>query len=375
MPDKSLQICTRCVMDNASDVTISFADDGTCNYCNDVLQRIQKEYHPNAEGKRQLELIMSKIKSDGTGKEYDCIVGVSGGLDSTYVLYLGHRYNLRMLAVHIDDGLDTDIAKRNIVSICDKTQTKLLSIRPDIEQYRDLLLSFFIASVPNLAAPQDNIIISELLDACKKYDIRYSLSGSNFAMESILERSTGINACDKKHINAIHKLFGKKRIDKLHLISLVERYLYQPISNSVYVVKPLNFIKYNLNEVLRDLKEFCDYQYYGGKHYESILCRFMQCWYLPMKYNMDKRKSHFSSLILSGQMTRTEALEKLSQPPYISKELQEFDFNYLANYLGLSRKEFNDLINQKPNSHYDYPRSILNNYAGIARKFRKYLGA
>lgn len=368
------QRCTRCVMDNASDTTITFDEHGHCNYCNDVLTRKDNEYFPNEEGKKKLDSLMAKIKKEGVGKKYDCIVGVSGGLDSSYVIYLGYQYGLRMLAVHIDDGLDTEIAKQNIKNLCEKAGVEMVYIRPDKEQYADLTLAFFKASVPNLAIPQDNILVEELHRIAKKNKIKYSLSGANFAHECILERSDNINTHDKKHILAIHKQFGTKPIDKLHFCSLLSYYIGYKYFSPVESICPLNFIDYDKKRALEELKAFSDYNYYGGKHYESILTRFMQCYYLPHKYNFDKRKSHFSSLVINKQMSRDEALEQLKKQAYLSEELREEDMNFLAKYLGVSRLDFDEIVNRPAKTHDDYPSSFLNNLAGVARYFRHYLG-
>ena len=368
------QCCTRCVMDNVSDTTITFDEQGHCNYCSDVLARKEHEYFPNEEGKKKLDDLMAKLKKEGEGKKYDCIVGVSGGLDSSYVIYLGYKYGLRMLAVHIDDGLDTEIAKQNIKNLCEKAKVELINVCPDKEQYADLMLAFFKASVPNLAVPQDNLLIQALHDITKKYGIKYSLSGANFAHESILERSTGINAMDKTHLLAIHKQFGTKPINKLRVGNLWSAYIGWRYFSKITSFYPLNYVDYNKERVLAELKEFSDYNYYGGKHYESILCRFLQCYYLPTKYNFDKRKSHLSSLVVDGQMTRDEALAELKKPAYISEELKEQDMNFLADYFGISRQEFDHIVALPAKQHTDYPMSWLERYEGIARKFRKYLG-
>lgn len=369
-----MQICTRCVMDSQSDKTIRFLPDGTCNYCNEALYRMPTEYFPNSIGKKILDYTMAKIKQDGIGKQYDCIVGISGGVDSSYALYLGYKYGLRMLAVHIDDGLDTETAISNINNLCEKAKTELIISKPDLNQYKDLIRSFLFAKVPNIAMVQDNIIIAVLNDTAKKFNIKYYLSGVNFALECILERSSGVNALDKKHIVAIHSQFGKGNIDRIRLATFYEKYIYNRYFNRTETVFPLNLINYNLKNSLQELAEFSDYNYYGGKHYESILTRFLQCYYLPKKYGIDKRKSHFSSMIVSGQITREEALNQLSQDPYIDEDLREFDFNYLADYLEMTREEFDNLISLPPKQHDDYPKSIINNFAGLARKFRKYLG-
>lgn len=368
-------ICNRCVMDNESDKTFVLDKSGFCNYCTDTLTRMSKEYFPNGRGRKMLDELMDRIKKDGAGRQFDCMVGVSGGVDSSYVLYLGYKYGLRMVAVHIDDGLDTDVATENIRNVCLKTKTELMTVKPpDLNQYKDLIRAFFLARVPNVAMPQDNIIASASNDAAKRYRVMYNLSGGNFALECILERNTGVNALDTKHIRAIHKMFGCGSISALRLATFFEEYIHGRYLNKVSKILPLNFIDYNLKTAIRELAAFCDYQYYGGKHHESRLTRFLQCYYLPVKYRFDKRKSHFSSMIVSGQMTRAEALAELAKEPYLNEQLKNDDFNFLADYLAMSRKEFDDLLAMPPKFHHDYPVSQMNNFAGLARKFRKYLG-
>lgn len=368
------RVCNRCVMDDISDRTITFDENGFCNYCTDTLKRIPLEYFPNEAGKKILDTTMLKIKKESINREYDCMVGVSGGLDSSYVIYLGYQYGLRMLAIHVDDGLDTETAKKNIIDLCSKANVKLIMIKPDKGQFADLTLSLIKASVPNLAMAQDSILVAALNDTAKKYDIKYSLSGGNFSHECILERGNSVNYADKKHLMYIHKKFGTCSIKDLRLISFWEKYIFQKYFGSAKNVYPLNYIDYNLKNAINGLSEFSGYNYYGGKHYESILTRFLQCYYLPVKYGIDKRKSHFSSMIVSGQMTREEALERLKEPPYANEELKEYDSNFLANYFNISREEFDRLIELPAKKHRDYPVSSINGLSGIARKFRRYLG-
>lgn len=366
--------CTRCIMDNASDKTITFLEDGTCNYCNDTLLRMDCEYFPNKAGEQKLHSIINQMKKDGESSRYDCMVGLSGGVDSSYLIYLGYNHGLRMLAVHLDDGLDTDAAKKNVQDICEKSSTDLLMISPDRRQYVDLIRSFFMAGVPNPAIPQDNLIIASLTDIAKENNITYSLVGGNFAMESILERSVTVNAADKKHILAVHNLYGREEIDKLRLLSMFERYIEYKYVSKVKHIRLLNYIDYDLNRVLQELNNFSGFTYPGGKHYESILTRFLQCYYLPEKYGIDKRKSHYSSLIVSGQMTREQALEKIKLPLYPSEEMKKSDIEFLADYLDMTVAQFNEVINQEPKQHQEYPYSSLNKFASTARRFRKYLG-
>lgn len=368
------QQCTRCVMDNQSDRTIHFDKNGCCNYCTDVLHRMPTEYFPNAEGKRKLDALVAEMKEKTANDPYNCIVGLSGGIDSSYIAYLGHQYGLRMLGVHIDDGLDNPIATENLKKLTEKTCIELVVIQPDIKEYADVLKSLFRASVPNLALAQDNLIIQGLQKFGEENKIKYSLDGYNIAHESILQRDNrGANACDKVNILAIHKRFGDVPPGKLTYVSLFDRYIGRRYLSSLIHIRPLNYIPYNLENAIRTLEEFCGFEYYGGKHYESILTRFLQCYYLPVKFHFDKRKSHFSSLIVSGQMTRDEALEKLKAPLYPSEELLEQDKRFLADYMGITVDELDSYIALPPKNHMDYPHSVLNHMAPLARKLRKFI--
>lgn len=366
--------CNRCVMDNISDRTITFNSLGQCNYCTDVINRINDEYFPNEKGTEELEKIIKIIKKENINSKYDCLVGVSGGVDSSYILYLGYKYGLRMLAVHFDDGLDTLVAKQNINDLCKAANVDLINVFPDKKQYADLILSFFKASLPNIAMPQDNILFKELYNTIKKYNIKYTLNGANMAHESILERFDKVNSGDKFHIKTIHKLFGTISINKLNMESITESYITRKYFANIKTVYPLNYINYNLKSALEELNLFSNFQYYGGKHYENILTRFLQCYYLPTKYNFDKRKSHFSSLIISGQMDRDEALEVLKSNPYIENRMMDEDMKILSDFMSITVSEFKYILNLPPKLHSDYPNSHLNKLAPLARKFRKFLG-
>lgn len=357
-------------MDNSSDSTIVFDEHGHCNYCKSALSYRGRKYFPN--GDVQLKAIVERIKKESKGKRYDCTLGLSGGLDSSYVLYIGARLGLRMLAVHIDDGLDTDIAKHNVDKLCRTANVDIEYIHPDREQYADLTLSFFKAGLQGVAIPQDNILIRALREYTRKFDVKYLLSGSNFALESILEHSAGVSAKDRCHILNVHKLFGTKSIDKLQLESITGYYLSRVLS-PVKTVLPLNYIDYNKDRAFQELHEFSGFEYYGGKHHENVLTRFMQGYYLPVKYGMDKRKSHLSSLIMAGQLSRDEALLELDKPTYESPEIQEADTNLLAEYFGLSRQEFEKILDIPAKQHSDYKMSIFEKIEPYTRalKIRK----
>ncbi len=353
------RICRRCVMDTNGDPAITFDKQGYCNYCTEAMMLLDQIPKEKDEGR--LKALFDKIKEDCKADEYDCLVGVSGGLDSSYIIYLGYQYGLRMLGIHIDDGLDTELAKQNVRNLCEKANVKLINVKPDAEQYRDLTLSFFKAGVPNLAIPQDNLILAALTDAVKKYKLKYLLHGSNFSMESILQTGNSYTSADSFHIHSIQKRFSGKPINKLRLTTTFENSILKRFRRDVIRVTPLNLIDYRFDKAVKDLYDFCGYEYYGAKHHESILTRFMQCWYLPVKFGADKRKSHLSSLIVSGQLSREKALEQLGKKGYPSEELKESDFNDLSKFLGITRKEFDEILAQPPRSHDDYPKSFLSN--------------
>ncbi len=357
-------------MDNAIDNTITFDNNGQCSYCRDAQKRYPKEYFPNGEAR--LKLIVEQIKKECINDKYDCIVGVSGGIDSSYILYMGYNYGLRMLAVHIDDGLDNPIATRNLNNLVKTTGCDYITIEPNRREYADIIYSLLKASVYNLAIGQDNLIIKALQDYGVDNKVKYILDGSNFAHESILEKGESfINSSDRKFILSIHNRFGRVPLKNIELMSFWEKYIIRPTNRNFKHVRPLNYIDYNLDKAIKELHDFCGFEYYGGKHYESILTRFMQCYYLPVKFGYDKRKSHYSSLIISGQMTREEALEKLNEPLYKSDDDRISDISFLADYMDITVEEMENLIKQPPKDNYEYPHSVINNLAPIARKFRR----
>lgn len=367
--ENQYQACTRCVMDTKGNLAITFDKNGVCNYCTFAVDYMKKMYFPNKEGKQRLDKMFEQIKTEGKGHNFDCAVGLSGGVDSSYLVYLGHQYGLRILAVHVDDGYDTDVTTKNIESICKAAKAHLVVARPDAKQFNDLTLSFLKAGVSNLAMPQDNILFATLHHEIKRHKIRYCLNGSNLALESILghAKDDDVDANDSRHIKEIHKRFGTQPIHKLHFLSTWQKHFLHRFFNTVQVLKPLNYIDYRLEKALADMEAFSGYTYYGGKHWESILTRFLQCYYLPVKFGIDKRKSHFSSLIVSGQMTREEALKKLEVSPYLPDRLEQ-DKRFLASNMGISVEELDCLVAQPPKKHLDYPRSRLTSLVSFARK-------
>lgn len=352
------QRCTRCVMDNKSDRNIIFDERGYCSYCTKALSEINTTvFFPGETGKKKLEEMIAMIKSDNKNKKYDCIMGISGGLDSSYLAYLGYKWGLRILAVHIDDGYDTEISKENIKKLCKAANIELRTIKPDPEQFNDLTLAYMKAGVPNVAIPQDNILFAFLYDTVKKEGIKYFLSGGNFALESILQKDHVFNAMDTVNIRDIHRKFGTKPIDKLKFISSYEKYINIKMGKAI-TLRPLNYIDYNREKAFKELKDFCGFEYYGAKHLENILTAFVQLYWFPKKFNVDKRTSHLSSMIVSGQISREEALQELKKPAYDEKLMNDY-IDIIIKNTGITKKVFDEIMAAPPHEHTDYKTDKL----------------
>ena len=353
-----IRYCKRCVMNDASDKTISFDENGYCNYCTQALsERNTITYFPNETGKQKLDQMIFMLKNENKDKKYDCIMGISGGLDSSYLAYLGHTWGLRILGVHIDDGYDTEISKSNIKKLCRKADIELRTITPDAEQFNALTLAYMKAGVPNLAIPQDNILFAFLYDTVEKENIKYFLSGGNFALECILQHDHVFNAMDTVNIKNIHKKFGTKPIDKLKFVSSYKKYM-NTKTGKVVQLRPLNFIDYNRDRAFKALYDFCGFEYYGSKHLENILTAFVQLYWFPKKFGVDKRSSHLSSMIVSGQMTREEAMNELQKPLYDEQIMKEYK-EYICNQIGISMTELEGYLSEPGHEHTDYKTDKL----------------
>lgn len=349
---KQIQRCTRCVMDNASDPFIHFDKNGVCSYCSTAIARGKNIYYPNEEGAKKLESLLSEIKKRGKGKKYDCIMGLSGGLDSSYLAYLGYKWGLRVLAVHIDDGYDTEISKENLKKIVEKTGFDYEVITPDAEQFNALTLAYMKAGVPNLAIPQDNVLFAFLYKKMKEYRIEYFLTGGNFALESILQIGNSYKASDVVNIKDINNRFGTMGVDKLEFISTIQQEINKKLLR-IKTPRTLNYIDYNRDRAFSELADFCGFEYYGRKHLENILTAFIQLYWLPKKFGVDKRTSHLSSMIISGQLSREEALKELAEPMYDEKMMAGY-ISFIKEQMHLTDAEFDSLMNAPTHQHTEY---------------------
>lgn len=351
MQPRPYQICTRCVMDT-SDPDISFDSDGICSHCRqfDALVRDQVERANRGERETELKAIVERIKAAGAGQEYDCIMGLSGGVDSSYVAYMAKQLGLRPLAVHFDSGWNSELAVNNIENIVKKLGIDLHTFVVDWEEMRDLQLAFFKASVANCDIPTDHAFPAVLYREAARHRIRCILSGTNHATEFILPKSWGHTSADKRHLVDVQRKFGTIRLRSYPTIGFIAQYIYYPYIRRIKTVRLLNYIPYNKAEAKRIISVELGWRDYGGKHHESIFTRFFQGYYLPTKFGYDKRRAHLASLINSGQMTRSQALIELEQPTYDPVQQLE-DKVFVAKKLGVTPAEL-DAIFAQPNRHY-----------------------
>ena len=354
-PDRPYQVCTRCILDT-TDPSITFDDDGVCNHCNYFDNNIQPAWFPNEEGKAKLEEMLAEVKAYGKGKEYDCIIGMSGGIDSSFIAVKVVEWGLRPLVVHVDAGWNSELAVQNIEEITRRLGLDLVTHVVDWEEMKDVQLAFMRSNVANQDVPQDHAFFAALYSYAIKSDIKYVISGSNFATESILPQTWGYNAMDVKHLESIHKEFGTRKLKTFPRVSFFDFYFNFPMVRKMKVLAPLNFIAYDKEEAMNILERDWGWRYYGGKHYESRWTRFFQGYYLPYKFGYDKRKAHLSSLVVAGQLSREEAFEALKKPLYTGNELAE-DKAFIAKKLGISEQELEELIHQPCRHYSEFPHN------------------
>lgn len=352
------QICKRCVMDT-TDKDIRFDAKGICNHCNRYDNILVHQW--KKDGFQEILNIAENIKMNQKNQKYDCIIGLSGGIDSSYLLYFAtKKLNLRVLAVHIDAGWNSISAVNNIEKLVKKLNVDLHTIVIDWEEMKDLQLSFLKSGVANCDAPQDHAFFSALYQFSIKQKIKYVLTGSNIATESVLPFSWEHFAMDSIQLKDIHKKFGSKKLKTFPVTSFFKYYFYYPYIKKQEIIAPLNYIKYSKKEAIQVLKSKFSWEEYGAKHNESVWTKFFQNYFLPKKFNFDKRKAHLSSLILSEEITRDEAIEELNKPLYKSDELEQ-DLQYIKNKLNLNDKEWEDIFNL-PTKHYTNYKNNENLY-------------
>ncbi|WP_445291976.1 N-acetyl sugar amidotransferase [Bdellovibrio sp. BCCA] len=338
---------------DTTDSNITFDEKGVCSHCSEFDSVTTKNWFPNAEGKKRLEAIVENIKKEGRGQEYDCIIGLSGGIDSSYMALKVKEWGLRPLVVHVDAGWNSEIAVGNIEKIVKHCNYDLHTHVIDWEDMRDLQLAYFRSAIANQDVPQDHAFFAALYHYATKNNIKYILSGGNIATEGISPKTWHGSAMDAINLKAIHKAFGSRKLKSYPLISFFQYYFYYPFIKGMRTFRPLNYMPYDKNMAVEFLQKEIGWRPYGRKHGESIFTKFFQNYYLPTKFGFDKRKPHLSSLIVSGQMTREQALAELAKPLYDANEL-ETDISYFCKKLRISREEFERCMQAPIHDYTDF---------------------
>jgi N-acetyl sugar amidotransferase len=360
--ERPYQQCAITVMDTIADDDIRFDEKGVSNYYHDFKKAEAEQVFTGQQGHDKLESLVAAIKEAGKNKPYDCIMGLSGGVDSTYVAYQAKKLGLRPLAVHFDNGWNSELAVMNIENIVSRLGLDLHTLVVDWEEFRDIQLSYMKASVVDIEVVSDHGIFTTLYKLAKKYKIKYILSGNNVATEYIMPRSWLFNKMDHVNLRSIHKQFGTVPFKTYPVYDTALKKYCNDILH-ISTVTLLNYLPYNKKAVKELIAKELGWRDYGGKHYESIFTKFYQAYILPTKFHIDKRKAHLSTLICSGQMTKEEALKELAQPLYTPEALK-LDYEYVLKKLGLSTEEFEVIMKLPPKKHTDYPieRGVFDRY-------------
>jgi N-acetyl sugar amidotransferase len=356
------RVCTRCIMDTTLP-GIQFDDEGVCNICKEYCDRVKRELFYDAEGQQALQAMINRIKRRGAGREYDCVIGVSGGVDSTYVAYLVKKeFGLRPLAVHLDNGWDAELAVSNIEQGMKRLGIDLYTKVLNWEEFKDLQVAFLRSSISHVEIPTDHAIWATLIRTAGARDIPYVVAGTNIVTEAIAVPTWLYQSKDSHLINGIHRQFGRLKLETHPRLSPFD-FIYFLVLKGIKWIPILNYVPYDKDKAKQILIDELGWRDYGGKHYESVFTRFQHAYFLPRKFNIDMRKAYLSALILSGQMTRTQALADL-QLPAAPPEQVEADVEFVVKKLGLTHEEFEQIMTAPNKTYADYP-----NDAYVWRKF------
>lgn len=344
-------------MSSKADPDIRIDGEGICNHCRRYDELLPKRVLGGEAGRIALEKLVEAIKAKGRGRDYDCLIGISGGVDSTYVAYLTKKYGLRPLAVHLDNGWNSELAVKNIELTLSKLGIDLYTEVLDWDEFRDLQMSFLRASTPDMEIPTDHAILAVLWKQALKHDIKYIISGMNFATESTFVTSWAYGHWDWRYIRGLQKEFSGRPLKTFPHYTLFDLF-YTHVLRGVRSVSILNYVDYDKEAAMKVLCEDLGWRYYGGKHYESVYTRFIQGYILPKKFGVDKRYGHFSDVIRSGQMTRGRALDEIEKPPY-PEDLFASDYKFVLKKLGLSNEEFEDIMSAPRRTYRDYDHAEI----------------
>ena len=363
------QVCTFCVMDT-TDPDIIFDESGQCNYCKSYLENLPKLPAMQINAQYQLDEMVSKIKRSGKGKPYDCVIGLSGGVDSTYVAYgVTKILGLRPIAVHMDNGWNSELSVKNVENLVTKLGIDLYTKVLDWDEFRDLQLAFLKASTPDSEIPTDHAICATLYDVAAKHNIKYIISGANFITERIMPHAWSQGHGDYRYIKNISKKFGKIKLKTFPHLNALKRFYYAKICG-IKFLPIFDYFKFDLNAVLKIIQEELAWKEYGGKHYESVYTKFFQGYILPKKFGFDKRKGHISNLVCAGFLLKEEALHQLEQPA-IEKDEVAYLKQYVAKKFNISDSELEKILALPTKTYQNYPNFYNSLWYIYSRKYIK----
>jgi N-acetyl sugar amidotransferase len=342
--------CSRCILRRQDDPLIVFDAEGVCSHCA-TYDRYMTRLRSRAQ--RPFEELADEIRRVGKGKEYDSIVGVSGGVDSSYVAYLSRQARLRPLAVHLDNGWNSELAVKNIEGLLKRLEIDLSTYVISWPEFRDLQLAYLQASVVDIEAITDHAIVASLFRTARAHRVRYILTGFNVATEGFLPASWVHAKNDLVNLRAIHRRYGKLPLRTFPRLGVARQLFYQ-LACRIELVPVLDRVPYVKSEAKALLTQEFGWRDYGGKHYESVFTRFYQAYILPRKFGIDKRRSHYSTLICAGQMARGEALRLVADDPY-DAALLAVDKEFVLKKLGLSEREFDRIMATPRREHLEFP--------------------
>ena len=347
-------ICTNCVMDT-TDSQIIFDENGVCDHCNTYYSEILPNWHPNEKGHATLNGIITKIIKSGAGQDLDCIMGMSGGIDSSYLLYsMVKEYGLRPLVFHVDAGWNSQIAVNNIERLIDGLGLDLYTEVINWEEIKDLQLAFLKSGVPHIDVPQDHAFFATMYKFASENNIKYILTGGNYSTECVRNPLEWMYyQSDSAQLRDIHKKFGTIPLESYPVTNILWHKVYLPYIKGIKLIRPLDYIPYNKEKAMNLLVDKFGYQKYPQKHFESRFTRFYESYWLPERFGYDTRKVQYSSLILTGQMTRNEALEKLKKTAYDEVTIRQ-EFEYIANKLGITIEELQSYMDAPKKTYKDY---------------------
>ena len=354
MKNNSISICTNCVMDS-TDSKIIFDKDGICDHCNTFYNKILPNWHTDEKGRKVLNQIIDKIKKEGKGKNFNCILGISGGIDSSFLTYVvKEELGLSPLIFHVDAGWNSQIAVNNIERLVDGLSLDLYTEVINWEEIKDLQLAFFKSGVPHIDVPQDHAFFANMYKFASKHKIKYILTGGNYSTECVRNPIEWMYyQSDSIQLKDIHKKFGQKPLKSYPVTNILWHKVYLPYIKGIKLIRPLDYIPYNKEDAMQLLVDKFGWQKYPQKHFESRFTKFYESYWLPKRFGFDTRKVQYSSLILTEQMTRDEAIKELKEPAYDPETIHQ-DFEYVANKLDISTEELQLYMDSPKKNYKDY---------------------